>query len=101
MVLHQVLRRGNEEARRAAGRVADRVLGRGGGHVHHQTDDVARRAELAVLSGGGNLAEHVLVEVALGVAVGHVDAIELVDHAGQHTGRGHHEKGILHVVAVR
>ena len=100
VVRHQVLKRCNQEARRAAGRVADHVLGRGGGHVHHQTDDVARRAELAVLSGGGNLAEHVLVEVALGVAVGHVDAVELVDHVGQHTGRRHHEEGILHVVAV-
>ena len=86
VVLHQVLRRGNEEARRAAGRVADHVLGRRGGHVHHQTDDVTRRAELTVLSGGGNLAEHVLVEVTLGVAVGHIDAVELVNDVGQHTG---------------
>ena len=100
VVLHQVLRRGNEEARRAAGRIADHVLGRRGGHVHHQTDDVTRRAELTVLSGGGNLSEHVLVEVALGVAVGHVDAVELVDDVGQHTGRGHHEEGIPHMVAV-
>ena len=100
VVLHEVLRRGHEEARRAAGRVADHVFGRRGGHVHHQTDDVARRAELTVLSGGGNLAEHVLIEVALGVAVGHVDTVELVDDIGQHTGRGHHEEGILHMVAV-
>ena len=28
-------------------------------------------------------------------------AVELVDHVGQHTGRGHHEAGILHMVAVR
>ena len=101
VVVHQVLRRGNEEARRTAGWVADHVLRSGGGHVHHQTDDVARRAELAVLSGGGDLSEHVLVEIALGVAVGHVDAVELVDHVGQHPGRGHHEEGILHMVAVR
>jgi len=49
------------------------------GHVHHQLDDVARGAELPVLPGGVDLAEHVLVEIALGVAVGHVDAVELVD----------------------
>ena len=96
----QVLRGGDEEARRAAGRIADHVLGRGRGHVHHQLDDVARGAELAVLPGGGDLAEHVFVEVALGVAVGHVDAVELIDHVGQHAGRGHHEERVLHVVGV-
>ncbi len=37
-------------------------------HVHHQPDDVPRRAELPVDAGGGELAEQILVEVALGVA---------------------------------
>ena len=60
----------------------------------------ARRAELPVLPGRGDLAEHVLVEIALGVAVGHVDVVELVDHVGQHPSRGHHEEGVLHVVGV-
>jgi hypothetical protein len=41
------------------------------GQLDHQPDDVARRAELAVLPGAGDLAEHVFVEVALGVAVLH------------------------------
>ena len=75
-------------------------FGVGCGHVHHQPDDVARRAELPVLPGGGDLAEHVLVEITLGVAVGHVDVVELVDHVGQHPGRGHHEEGVLHVMGV-
>ena len=86
---------------RAAGRIADDGLRGGRGHVHHQPDDVARRAKLPVLPGGGDLAEHVLVEVALGVAVGHVDVVELVDDVGQHAGRGHHEEGVLHVMGVR
>ncbi len=51
VVLDEVLGGGDQEARRAAGRVADHVLGRGCGHVHHQLDDVARRAELPVLPG--------------------------------------------------
>ena len=46
-------------------------VGLGRGHLHHEPDDVARGAELAVLPGAGDLAEHVLVEVALGVAVLH------------------------------
>ena len=91
---------GDEEARSAAGRIADHILGRGRGHLHHQLDDVARGAELPGLPGGGDLTEHVLVEIAFGIAVGHVDAVELIDHVGQHPGRGHHEKSVLHLVAV-
>ena len=50
--------------------------------------------------GGGDLAEHVLVEITLGIAVGHVDVVELVDHVGQHPSSGHHEEGVLHVMGV-
>ena len=100
VVLDEMLGGRDEEAGRAAGRIADDVLRGGRGHVHHQPDDVARRAELPVLPGGGDLAEHVLVEITLGVAVGHVDVVELVDHVGQHPSRGHHEEGVLHVMGV-
>ena len=96
----EILGRGDEESGGAAGGIADLVLGRGGGHVHHQADDVARAAELAVLPGAGDFAEHVFVEVALGIAVGHVDGVELVHDVGEDAGRGHHEGGVLHVVAV-
>ena len=53
------------------------------GQLDHQLDDVARRAELAVLPGGGDLAEHVLVDVALGVAVLHLQAVDHVDDLGR------------------
>ena len=75
IVLDQILGSGDKEARRAAGRVANHVLRRRRGHIHHQLDDMTRGAELPVLPGGRDLAEHVLVKVALGVAVGHVDAV--------------------------
>ena len=100
VVLDEMLGGGDEEAGGAASGIADDVLRGGCGHVHHQPDDVARRAELPVLPGGGDLAEHVLVEITLGVAVGHVDVVELVDHIGQHPSRGHHEEGVLHVMGV-
>ncbi len=100
VVLDEMLGGGDEEAGRAASRIADDVVRRGRGHVHHQPDDVARGAELPVLPRGGDLAEHVLVEIALGVAVGHVDVVELVDHVGEHARRGHHEEGVLHVMGV-
>lgn len=91
---------GDEETGGAERGIADLVLGRGSGHVHHQLDDVARAAELAVLPGAGDFSQHIFVEVALGVAVGHVDGIELVHDVRQHARRGHHEGGVLHVVAV-
>ena len=100
MVLAQVFAGRDEEAGRAAGRVADDVVRRRRGHLDHQPDDVARRAELAVLPGAGDLAEHVLVEVALGVAVLHRHVVEQVDDLGQQRRRGDGEARVLHVVGV-
>ena len=48
----------------------------------------------------GDLAEHVLVEVALGVAVLHRDIVDQVDHLGQQRRRGDSEARILHVMRV-
>ena len=90
----------DEEARRAAGRVADHVGRLRRRHLDHQPDDVARRAELAVLPGGGDLAEHVLVEVALGVAVLHRHCVEQVHDLGQQRRRRDGEARVLHVVRV-
>jgi hypothetical protein len=67
--LAQVLAGGNEEAGGAAGGVADDVGGLRRRQLHHQADDVTRRAELAVLPGGRDLAEHVLVEIPFRVAI--------------------------------
>lgn len=100
VLLAQVLARGHQEAAGAAGRVADGVLRRRGRQLHHQLDDVARRAELAVLAGRRDLAQHVLVEVALGVAVLHRHMVQHVHHLGQQAGRGDGEARILHVLAV-
>src|SRR5699024_6568958 len=69
MLRPHVLAGGHEEARRAAGRIADLVARRRRHHVHHQLDDVARGAELAVHAGGGDLREQVLVQITVGIAV--------------------------------
>ena len=100
VVADQVLGGGDEKTGGAAGRVADHVPGGGRGHLDHEFDDVARGAELAVLAGAGDLAEHVLVEIALGVGVGHVDGVELIHHVGQHPRGRDHEQGVLHVPGV-
>jgi hypothetical protein len=100
VVVAQVFPGGHEEAAGARGGVADDVL-RGRGHqVDHQRDDVARRAELAVLPGAGDLAEHVFEHVALGVPVVHRDVVEQRHDLGQQVGVGEAEARILHVDAV-
>ena len=76
VALAQVLASRAQKARRTAGRVADDVGGLGRGELHHQPDDVAWRAELPILSGGGDLGEHVLVDVPLGVAFLHRHLVE-------------------------
>ena len=75
-------------------------VGWGRGELHHQPDDVARRAELPVLSGGGDLAEHVFVDVALGVAFLHGHGVEQVHHLGQQRWSRDGEARVLHVVRV-
>ena len=100
MVLAQIFAGRDQEAAGAAAGIADHVLGLRRGQLDHQLDDVARRAELAVLAGGGDLAEHVLVDVALGVAVLHVELVEHVDDLGEQRRRRDGEAGVLHVVRV-
>ena len=63
-------------------------------------DDVARRAELAVLAGRGDLRQHVLVDVALGVAVAHVELVELVDDLGEQRRARDLEAGVAHVARI-
>ena len=57
MVLAQVLAHRHQKACGAAGRVADEVGSLRRGHLDHQLDDVARRTELTVLPGRGDLTE--------------------------------------------
>ena len=95
-----VVTRGYEKACGPARRIADLVLRRRRGHLDHQGDDVARRAELAVLPGGRDLAEHVLVDVALGVAALHRQVVEHVDDLGEQRRRRDREARIAHVVRV-
>ena len=95
-----VFARSDEEAAGAARRVADLVGRPRCGHLDHQFDDVARRSELAVDTGRSDLGEQVLVQVPVGVAVGHRDVVEHVDDLGQERRGGDGEAGVLHVLAV-
>jgi hypothetical protein len=68
--------------------------------LDHHADDVPRGAKLAVLPGRLQLREHVLVEVALGVAVGDLELVDEVDHGAQELRVRDHEVGVPHVLGV-
>ena len=99
MIFAQEFARGDEEAAGAAGRIADRIPRRRLGQFDHQFDDVARGAELAVLPCAGDFAEHIFIDVALGVAIVHLHRIELVDHLGEQRRRRDGVARLLHVPA--
>lgn len=100
MIFPQVFARGYKKATSSASRVAHHIGGSGFHHLNHKPDDVARRAELPVLTRRGDLAQHVFVEVALGVAVLHGDVIDEIDDLGQQRWCGDGEAGVLHVRCV-
>ena len=59
-----------------------------------------RRAELTVLTGARDLAQHVLVDIALGVAVRHRDLRDEVDDLREERRGGDDEGGVLHVLPI-
>ena len=71
----EILRTGHQKARRAAGGVADKVVRRGLHQLHHHIADMLGRTELAVLTRRCQLAQHILVEVALHIKVGDVVSV--------------------------
>ena len=101
MALAQILTRRHEKAASAAGRVADaRRPGFGRDQLDHQPNDMARRAKLAVLTGAGDLGEHVLVQVALGVALLHRHLVDHIDDLRQQAGVWNREARVFHVMRV-
>ena len=59
------------------------VAGNGDAVLDHRVDDMSRRAELAVLPGASDAAQHVFIGVALRVPVFHRDLVQLLDNLGQ------------------
>ena len=100
ILLLDILHRLNQESCRTHGRVADVVLGRRLHHLYNHAYDVARRAKLSVGARCSHLAEYILVDIAHGVAVVHVECVHTVNHFGKRTGVGYEEYSRLHVAAV-
>ena len=101
MLLAQILARGDKKTGRAACRIAQHVGRFRRDHLDHQPDDVPRRAELAVLTGARDLGEHVLIQVALGVALLHRHLIDHIDDLRQQSRRRNRETRVFHVMRVR
>ena len=100
VVCAHIVGSGDEKARRATGRITDDVVGRRLEQRDHHFDDVRRSAELAVLTGGGEFAEHVFIEVALhvgGLQVVGVDVLQAGDDFLQHLRRWNEKYGVAHV----
>lgn len=82
------------------GRVDDDVVGARRHERDHEFDDVAGRAELAVLAGRGDLGQQVFIQVALGVAAVGIDRVQQVDDLGEQGRIGDRERRILHLRAI-
>ncbi len=90
----------DEEAAGAGGRIADALAWVAGRTMlDHHADDVARRAELAVLAGGVELAEQVFVEVALHVLVlgGNLHGVDGLAGLDEQAGLVDLELGVFHL----
>ena len=59
MMFAQIFPRRHQKATRAACPITNHILCRWRCQLNHEANDVPRRAELAVLPGAGNLAEHI------------------------------------------
>src|SRR5208337_55314 len=84
----------------AASGVTDDIVWLWIDHFHHQAYDMAGGAELTVLPRGGDLAEHVFVKVALGVAILHRHLVDEIDDLGEELGGRDGKAGILHVPRI-
>src|SRR5207248_2803750 len=102
-MLAEVLTAGDEKAARANGRVADHVVWFRLDQLDHGRDDGARGTELTVLAGCRDLRQHVLVNVALRVAVAHIELVvlvELVDDLGEQRRARNLDTGVAHVARI-
>ena len=82
------------------GRVADDIINLGLSHRDNHTDDVARRAELTVLPLLRHSCQHILIDIAHGVGIFHIQQVDIVDDTLQHVSLRNTEHGILHVAAI-
>ena len=81
-------------------RVANLPVHLGLHQLHHHTNDVARRAELAIVAGSGHLAQDVLVDIPHCITVCHIKVLDTFHNFYEGTGILNHEDCRLHKAAV-
>ena len=80
--------------------VADAVVQLGLHQLHHHADNVARGAELPVGACRGHLAQHILIHIAHGVTVVHIQLLNTLHHLHQRARLLDEEHGIVHKAAI-
>ena len=85
IVLLDVLDSFYKETGRTHGRVADVILGSWFHHLHNHADDVARSTELTICARCCHLAKDILIHIAHGITIVHVESINTVNNLCQCT----------------
>jgi len=98
VVLVHVFTRRHQKASRATGRVRNGMVLRGLHQLDHHFNNVARGAELVVGASGGNFRQQIFVQIALGIAVVHLDFGNHLHHLVEQLWRGYHKGRALHVL---
>ena len=83
VVLLDILCSLHNEAGTTHGRVANSVAERRAHEFDHHADDVARSAKLPVVATCRHLSKHILIDIAHGVAIVHIEVVDAFDDFGQ------------------
>ena len=99
-MLSDILSRRNEESRSTAGRIAYNIIGSRSNELHHHLTDMLGSTELTVLTSRAELAQHILIEVALHIKVGDVMLVKVIQTCNyllKHLRIGYNEHSAVHV----
>ena len=81
-------------------RVADHIINLRLCHRDNHTDDMARRAELAVLSLLRHAGQHILIDIAHRIGILHIQQVDIINNTLQHVSLWNAKNGILHISAI-
>ena len=100
IVLLDVLDCFNKETGRTHGWVADIILWSRFHHLYNHADDVARSTELTICARCCHLAKDILIHIAHGITIVHVERVNAINNFGKGTGIWNKEDSRLHVTAI-
>ena len=89
-----------QESCTSHGRVADIVLWCRLHHFYYHADDMTRCAELTISARGCHFAKYILIHIAHGIAVVHIECIHTIYNLCKRASIWNQEYGSLHVSAI-